>query len=259
MVGKRKHLVDYTGREYGFLKVLREGPRTKSDARQWYCECVCGNVVLRAQSKLQPDRVSSCGKCGRSGSYSHGMTGIPEHNVWNAMKYRCNNPRTKAYPNYGGRGITVCDRWMESFANFMEDMGPRPSPTHTIERIDNDGNYEPSNCKWIPKGEQTANRRIVRVVTYNGSKIRLYDLAKLHGIHVNTLRQRIVVMGMSAEDAVSVPISSMRGGPRKVTASDVLEIRRLRGTVSQQDIADMFGITQSAVWAIQQRKCWRHV
>lgn len=83
----------------------------------------------------------------------------PEHNAWNAMKARCLNPSHSAFANYGGRGITVCDAWRESFVRFLQDMGPRPSAEHSLDRIDNDGNYQPGNCRWATRGQQNANTR----------------------------------------------------------------------------------------------------
>lgn len=89
---------------------------------------------------------------------SHGMTGTPEHNVWRRMIARCTYPSIERYPRYGGRGIKVCDRWLNSFSAFYADMGDRPTPKHQIDRIDNDGNYEPSNCKWSTPSENSLNR-----------------------------------------------------------------------------------------------------
>lgn len=88
----------------------------------------------------------------------HGLTKIPEYKVWKSMKYRCSNPNLNNYKDYGGRGIKVCDRWL-SFTNFIEDMGRRPSNKHSIERVNNDGNYEPSNCEWATTDKQSANKR----------------------------------------------------------------------------------------------------
>lgn len=90
---------------------------------------------------------------------SRRISRLPEYPCWSAMRQRCHNWRNVDYHNYGGRGITVCDRWFESFDAFLEDMGPRPSPKHSIERMDNDGNYEPGNCKWATASEQNSNQR----------------------------------------------------------------------------------------------------
>jgi hypothetical protein len=94
-----------------------------------------------------------------------------EYNTWEKMKQRCLNPNEPKYSEWGGRGITVCDRWINSFANFFEDMGPKPTPSHQIDRIDNNGNYEPSNCRWATPKQQSNNRRLPRL-SRTGRKLR---------------------------------------------------------------------------------------
>lgn len=117
----------------------------------------CGNAFSVKNSSPQRFCSKSCG-AHSSKNKRHGMNGTPEGDAWINMRLRCNNPNHKAYPSYGGRGITICERW-DLLENFLEDMGLRPGPNYSLERIDNDGNYEPGNCKWATDAEQTRNRR----------------------------------------------------------------------------------------------------
>ena len=113
---------------------------------------------------LKNGRSSSCGRCSKIGdkgpSFKHGKTGTDIHNIWLGMKDRCNNPNNSKYKYYGGRGISVCARWQISFSDFEQDVGPRPSLSHTIDRKDNSLGYEPNNVRWATKTEQTRNRNI---------------------------------------------------------------------------------------------------
>lgn len=134
---------------------------------RYLCICTCGTErVLRSQD-LRTGHSKSCG-CWRveqsaqlnrkHGMASHQKGRPPEYAIWSMMRQRCNNPNNKDFPNYGGRGIKVCQRW-DSFANFIADVGSRPPGNMTIERVDNEGDYEPSNCIWLPKSQQSRNRR----------------------------------------------------------------------------------------------------
>ena len=138
------------------------------------------------------------------------------YKVWTSMKQRCLNPKDKGYKDYGGRGIKVCERWMV-FANFISDMGPRPDGM-TIERMDNDGDYEPSNCRWATQKEQKSNYRRNRFVTYRDQRYTLRQLCDLKGMRFSTLRERMQ-RGWTVEDAVDGPIQRKYVNSRTIEES----------------------------------------
>ncbi len=166
------------GTTFGHWTTLKRVPKpahlTGSGA-YYLCRCECGKESIVVASKLRNGSSTKCDPCSRSangtldGAYKHGHTCIngdyhltPTYNTWRAMKERCFNIKNIAYKNYGGRGITICDRWVTSFVNFLKDMGIRPVDM-TIDREDNDGNYEPSNCRWADVYTQAHNKRRAKV------------------------------------------------------------------------------------------------
>lgn len=137
----------------------------------------------------------------------HGGTGTPEYITWSGTKNRCFNKNDVDYPYYGGRGIKVCERWLgvNGFSNFLEDMGERPTPKHTLDRKDNDGNYEPSNCKWETRLTQANNTRQNHILEFNGRKQTIAQWAREIGVSRDALKYRIY-RGWTVERALTTEL-----------------------------------------------------
>ena len=149
--------VDLSGQVIRGIRVLSVASIHPTRREYSYrCECHCGREFTASVSALRNPLVKGCG-CGQE-ARKHGLVATPEYGIWAAMKRRCLSPNNPAYHDYGGRGITVCDRWLD-FKMFIADMDARPSPKHSIDRINNDGNYEPGNVRWATMTEQSFNRR----------------------------------------------------------------------------------------------------
>jgi hypothetical protein len=199
-VGHRSHHLVVTG-----------APITQGKGyRFWPVRCDCGMERNVRTDWLVDGRVKSCGCMQTSGlagaRTKHGLSGTPEYEAWFAMKARCFSLDDSQYANYGGRGITVCEAWNDSFAAFYLAMGPRPSADHSLDRRDNDGNYEPNNCRWATPTEQARNRRKTLKVSFNGQERVLAELCDQFGRSYHVVYQRIFRYGLSVDVALSRPI-----------------------------------------------------
>lgn len=181
------------GRKFNRLLVTEESEqKTNTGGVQWVCECDCGNIVFVRPNCLKSGHTKSCGclqsETAKKYKTKHGKRYSDEYKSWAQIKTRCYQEKAENYKYYGGRGIKVCDRWMNSFENFYEDMGPKPSPEHSLDRYpNNDGDYEPGNCRWGTDEQQFRNRRSNRWLEYNGMKMVLNDWAVYFGVSFSTL------------------------------------------------------------------------
>ncbi|HDR9285133.1 TPA: hypothetical protein QDB46_000187 [Burkholderia multivorans] len=226
-------LIDITGQRFGRLVVLGKGPKrpSKLGGSNWICRCDCGNEVIAVGSSLRSGGRKSCGCLGKewapklgsnpefiakraSKQMKHGHkrknAATAEYKTWLGMKRRCYDIKFKDYPNWGGRGIKVCDRWNDSFDAFFADMGPRPSSGHTIDRLDSNKDYEPGNCRWATVQEQGGeNRRGLISVEIDGTKFSsLKSACEAYGMPYTAVFDRIK-RGIDIETAMKTPIRKL--------------------------------------------------
>lgn len=208
------------GDRYGRFTIVEETVRiyqSGTTRRQFICKCDCGIIRTVLLNNLRSGTTKSCGCLRRGGYPTHGYARRqgkgPTYNTWMRMRNRCRNPHCKDYEYYGGRGISVCERW-NSFEAFLEDMGERPSASHSIDRIDHNGNYEPKNCRWATVKEQRRNMRSNILLEYNGETLCISEWADRIGMARGTLSARILRLGWNAEKALTTPPhrAELKGG-----------------------------------------------
>lgn len=192
---------DLAGKRFGKLTVL-----SRLESRRgmgfWLCRCDCGNEREVQTGHLRQCHTQSCGCLHTEKAHrTHGLSNSPEYGVWAAMKRRCYNPRVPGWKWYGGKGIQVCERWRTSFASFLTDMGPRPAGM-TLERLDGNGNYEPSNCAWRSRKEQANNTSGNYRFTAGSETKTLAEWSDATGIPAARIRARLTKLGMTGEEAI---------------------------------------------------------
>lgn len=203
---------DIAGERFGKLVVLSYAGRDKYRAATWNCVCDCGNHATVPGRSLRIGKTKSCGcrrfewgRVLRNLPIKHGQTLNGRvskiYRTWSNIIQRCNNPKATGYEHYGGRGITVCERWL-NFEDFEADVGNPPGPSYEIDRIDNNGNYSPENCHWATKAQQSRNRRNSVFIEFEGKKMILNDWAVETGINKHTLFKRFK-LGWGAERALT--------------------------------------------------------
>jgi hypothetical protein len=205
---KPKHII-HPGQVFGRLTAVK--PVVADHASGfWECRCICGKTTTVVAAKLGAGRSRSCGCAKRPpllrthGDSHAGGKATPEYGAWRDMKQRCLNPKAKNYGRYGARGVTVCERWKASFEAFLEDMGRRPGPGYSLDRIDNDGNYEPSNCRWADKWQQANNRSDNRYLEIDGERLTLAQATERHGADYGMVRSRLL-RGWDEKTAILTP------------------------------------------------------
>jgi hypothetical protein len=191
-----------TGQKFGKLTVQSlDGYSANSLA--WKCLCECGKTTRVRGAHLKSGKIQSCSCLKKNNAVKHGQAKSPTYNVWASMLARCGNPKNAAYSRYGGRGITVCERWRD-FQNFFADMGEAPSGL-TLERTDNDLGYSPENCRWATRTEQARNRRSNTKLTLNGKTLTICEWEAECGISQDQISLRLR-RGWSIERALTVPL-----------------------------------------------------
>ncbi|SRR6266511_5038461 len=203
------NFLDLTGETFGRLVVVATEGKNRWGNYRWLCRCECGGMIVVESNNLRRGMTTSCGcyqaERAREASLVHDATGSPEYVSWQRIKQRCLDPYNPSYPRYGGRGITMCDRWRDSFEAFLADMGPRPTPGHTVERIDNALSYFPDNCRWADRTEQARNTRRNRLITHDGRTMTLAEWSQITGINRRTIAARLD-RGMSTAEALGLPV-----------------------------------------------------
>lgn len=220
VISMSRTIIPMEGRTFGHCTVI-ERVEDNNRRLQYLCRCECGNEFEALGENLRSLHTQSCG-CYRDNKnrklhekhkelsyYNHS----PEYKTWKSLRGRCNNPNNPKYSRYGGRGIKVDERWND-YANFLKDMGRRPSNKHTIDRINNDGNYSPENCRWATRTEQSRNRSNTLSLTFNGITKTLQEWSEQTGLDYSALQWRRN-SGWPVDEILTIPSGGLRHASTK--------------------------------------------
>lgn len=190
-------MISIIGERFGRLVVVEFAGIAKDRQSKWKCACDCGGYKVVARGSLKSGKTQSCGclrreseAVNRSKAKTHGMSKTATYRAWSSMIQRCTNENTHSYKHYGARGVSVCEKWVDSFSSFYADMGECPIGM-SLDRIDVNGNYEPGNCRWVDAKTQARNRRNNVKTVFEGKEVVVADLAEEHGIKLATMRSRV--------------------------------------------------------------------
>jgi hypothetical protein len=210
-----KILTDLLGEKFGRLDVIEQAGRERWGNTLWLCRCKCGNVTMVTGSHLRSGNTQSCGCLNNEIITKHGHRTKNEksktYESWAKIIQRCTNTNNKDYHRYGGRGITICAGWLESFENFLKDMGKSPTKDHSINRIDNDKGYYKENCEWATSEKQARNRRNNLFVTHDGNTRLLIELCEEYNMPYRVVWERIYKLDWSTEKSLTTPTRERRG------------------------------------------------
>lgn len=207
----RYNFINIVGKKFGKLTVVVRYENSKNGQTRFFCKCDCGGSTIARGYSLRKGTSLSCGCFQKEKNIfthiTHGMSLDPLYKIWHNMIQRCENKNHKNYRHYGGRGISVCQHW-HTFEKWYGDMGARPSPRHSMERINNDGNYEPGNVYWATDKDQHNNTRRNHFIEFQDQRKTLAQWAEIKGIPYNTLTSRIY-KNWSIEDALTLPVRKL--------------------------------------------------
>lgn len=269
MKGIRK---DLTGQVYGRLKVIEVDEVLSTKRTFWVCECICGNKKTVRSDSLQDGSVKSCGclkkeqdRKNLEANHSHKMSKTRIYQELQGVKARCLNNNNKRYENYGGRGIKICDEWMQSFESFRDwSFENGYSDTLTIDRINNDGNYEPGNCRWVDNKTQCNNRGSNIIIKYKDENLTMMQVSEITGINYAVLNSRYIrgdrserLLRKSGADRNNKGSNNYKS---KINEEQAINIKNLlKKGYTASEIQKTTSISKHIIYGIKQCKTWKHI